>query len=220
MNGAEGITAGLRAHLAAHLPAALADLAAALELPAGDLPPPKVMAPKTGQRLRLALDDFPAVAIIVGEARAAGRADATATGIVYDFDYLCRLFVFARGNASDGPPPVDPEDDATARRNRYTLAVRESFHAHQRLPGLDASVDLAGWRESYSETSPVDQTVAVGAAYCEVRVRSSETLGEQLAGWTPTEAEVDGDPMAPGPIRVPSGSLLPTIEVTVDRRPV
>lgn len=194
MLGPEGVTAAAAADLAARLPPVLASLEARLALPAGALPAPNIIAPQTGRRLLLAVDEFPAVALVVTDAAAGGRTDTNPAGHSYRYTYSLRAYIFVRGQADDGPPPVDPDVDATTRRNRYTLAVRETLHGQTRLAVPDpheATIDLAAWRESYAETSPVDSTRAIGASFCGFGVVTDEQLDDVPGPWTPTAVEVD-----------------------------
>lgn len=185
MIGPEGAAQLVSTYLEARLPVQLAAVRARLAVAASALPDPGLVLPV--DKLRLGVEDYPAVLVEVQRLRRLIRVDVDAGRELYAGVYPVRTLMFVRG---------DDQLDTDLVRKRYVLAVREALLSRRQLTGLDPGptgivVDPLSLAESYSPTMTDDAGATIQGAYVDVDVTVREDLEPDAPLGTATTLEAD-----------------------------
>lgn len=142
--GPEAAAASLAARLADQLPTKLDELATRYEAEPATLPHPAVVA--AHDRLRLPVEDWPAVLVLVQELSRITPVDRPQDGgETWVGRYPFRVYLWLRGDDDAG---VD------LLRKRYVLAVREVLMARRSL--IDPTSDAAGTATPAGDVPVID----------------------------------------------------------------
>lgn len=176
MEGPEGAARRTAEWLEQRLPAQLDTIRTRLGVPPEELPAPALVA--DADRLRLGIEEWPAVLVEVQELRRLVRVDVVDGIEVYAGTYPARVYVMVRGH---------DEVSTDLARKRYALAVRESLLARRQLrpatpygetapPPSGILVDPTSVRESYSPPLTDSAGATIAGAYLAVDVVVREEL--------------------------------------------
>lgn len=185
MIGPEGAAQLVATYLAGALPPRIAALRARYSLLDDALPEPALVLPV--DKLRLGVEDWPAVLVEVQQLRRLVRVDVVDGVELYAGTYPVRVYTWVRG---------DDQLDTDLARKRYALAVREALAARRQLAEATAVpsgivVDLTTLRESYSPPLTDDAGATIAGAYLEVDVAVREDLEPTVPLGTAATVEPD-----------------------------